>query len=96
MIEISSELRRQGEEDWIWVQVEDHGRGIPKEDVPYIFERFYKADKARTRGVGGGTGLGLAIVKNIVDAHHGVIQVKSVLGEGTTFSIGFPVEGAPE
>lgn len=96
MIAISSELRRQGDEDWIWVKVEDHGRGIPKEDVPYIFERFYKADKARTRGVSGGTGLGLAIVKNIVDAHHGVIQVKSVLGEGTTFSIGFPVEGAPE
>lgn len=93
-IVIRSELKTQGDSKWIWIQVQDQGRGIPKEDVPYIFERFYKADKARTRGANGGTGLGLAIVKNIVDAHHGVIQVKSALGEGATFSIGLPVEGA--
>lgn len=75
------------------MEVEDEGEGIPSEDLPYIFERFYKADKARTRDGGpgsGGTGLGLAIVKNIVEAHEGTIQAKSTVGKGTTFSITVP------
>ncbi|MFN2745545.1 MULTISPECIES: ATP-binding protein [Bacillus] len=69
--------------------VKDSGSGIPEEDLPFIFERFYKADKARTRGKGG-TGLGLAIVKNIVDAHNGSIAVHSRLNEGTTFTFYIP------
>lgn len=73
------------------IEVEDEGKGIPPEDLPYIFERFYKADKARTRGTSGGTGLGLAIVKNIVEAHKGSVNVKSVVGQGTTFSIILPL-----
>ncbi|WP_195571047.1 HAMP domain-containing sensor histidine kinase [Paenibacillus sp. 1001270B_150601_E10] len=79
------------EEARVWIHIQDHGQGIPKEDVPYIFERFYKADKARTRGTASGTGLGLAIVRNIVEAHRGIIKVQSELGEGTIFSIGIPV-----
>jgi two-component system, OmpR family, sensor histidine kinase ResE len=75
----------------IVVQIADRGKGIPAEDVPYIFERFYKADKARTRGASGGTGLGLAIVKNIIDAHQGSVSVTSKLGEGTTFTMTLPV-----
>ncbi|NPC93113.1 HAMP domain-containing protein [Bacillus sp. WMMC1349] len=71
------------------VAVKDSGSGIPEEDLPFIFERFYKADKARTRGKGG-TGLGLAIVKNIVDAHHGSITVHSRLNEGTSFTFYIP------
>ncbi|NGZ74220.1 HAMP domain-containing sensor histidine kinase [Saccharibacillus alkalitolerans] len=69
------------------IYVADEGHGIPAEDVPYIFERFYKADKARTRAASSGTGLGLAIVKNIIDAHGGRIQVESVVGEGTKFRV---------
>ncbi|WP_088043833.1 ATP-binding protein [Bacillus sp. EAC] len=67
----------------------DSGVGISKEDLPFVFERFYKADKARTRGRSG-TGLGLAIVKNIVNAHGGSIKVYSEFGQGTTFKVKIP------
>lgn len=73
------------------IEIEDTGSGIPAEDLPFVFERFYKADKARTRGRAG-TGLGLSIVKNIVEGHQGTISVRSKLGEGTTFSIQLPVQ----
>lgn len=73
----------------IKVEVTDSGSGIPEEDLPFVFERFYKADKARTRGRAG-TGLGLAIAKNIIDAHHGNISVQSKIGQGTTFSFLLP------
>lgn len=76
----------------VYVHVEDNGSGIPDEDLPFVFERFYKADKARTRGKSG-TGLGLAIAKNIVEGHGGRIFVKSKLGEGTTFSFFLPKKG---
>ena len=84
--------------DVIEIKVADEGSGIPPEDLPYVFERFYKADKARKRECGasggtGGTGLGLAIVKNLIEAHHGTIQVASELGKGTTFTIRLPADG---
>ncbi|MDG5787648.1 ATP-binding protein [Evansella sp. AB-P1] len=71
------------------IDIEDTGSGIPEEDLPFVFERFYKADKARTRGRAG-TGLGLAIVKNIVEAHYGKVSAHSKLNEGTTFSVFLP------
>ncbi|MBS4191078.1 HAMP domain-containing protein [Bacillus sp. FJAT-49705] len=71
------------------IEVKDSGSGIPEEDLPFVFERFYKADKARTRGRSG-TGLGLAIVKNIVHAHKGQISVQSKVDQGTTFSLFIP------
>lgn len=76
-------------EEGIKFDVKDTGSGIPEADLPYVFERFYKADKARTRGRGG-TGLGLAIAKNIIDAHDGHISVHSKVNEGTTFSFFIP------
>ncbi len=77
------------------IEIKDTGSGIPKEDLPFVFERFYKADKARTRGRSG-TGLGLAIVKNIIDAHGGKISVHSKIDEGTTFSFFIPQKNKNE
>ncbi|MBW5446679.1 HAMP domain-containing protein [Cohnella sp. CFH 77786] len=81
--------------DVLELTVEDEGMGIPPEDLPYIFERFYKADKARKRETNGagGTGLGLAIVKNLVQAHGGTIRAASDPGKGTVFTIVLPVNG---
>lgn len=70
--------------------VRDTGSGIPEDDLPFVFERFYKADKARTRGKSG-TGLGLAIAKNIIEAHKGHIQVQSKVDQGTAFTFFLPV-----
>ncbi|MGM0947569.1 sensor histidine kinase ResE [Bacillus vallismortis] len=77
--------------DGLKIDIKDSGSGIPEEDLPFIFERFYKADKARTRGRAG-TGLGLAIVKNIVEAHNGSITVHSRMDKGTTFTFYIPTK----
>ncbi len=77
----------------IRIDVKDSGCGIAKEHLPRLFERFYRADKARSRALGG-TGLGLAIVKHIVLAHNGTVQVESTVGKGSTFSIFLPAENS--
>jgi two-component system phosphate regulon sensor histidine kinase PhoR len=73
----------------VWCEVHDTGPGIPPDDVPRVFERFYRVDKARSREKGG-TGLGLAIVKHIVVLHGGEVSVQSRLGEGSTFRFEIP------
>jgi signal transduction histidine kinase len=75
------------------ITVQDTGTGMSPEDREHIFERFYRADRSRSRtagAVGGGAGLGLAIVKYIVEAHHGTVSVQSTLGVGTTFCLRLP------
>lgn len=79
----------------IEVSVRDTGGGIAPEDLPYVFERFYRADKSRARTTGG-AGLGLAIVKQLVEAHGGQVGVASEPGQGTTFTFTLPVAGGPQ
>ena len=72
------------------VIVEDTGMGIPEEDLPHIFERFYRVDKSHSRDIGG-TGLGLSIARGAVLMHKGAIKVDSRMGEGTRFDIKIPI-----
>jgi len=78
------------EGQWVEVSVQDTGSGIAAEDLPYVFERFYRADKSRSRATGG-AGLGLAIAKQLVEAHGGRIWVESTEGEGSTFTFALPI-----
>lgn len=77
-------------ENHVKVAVSDNGSGIPKQDIPYIFNRFYRVDSSRSRATGG-SGLGLTIAKKIIEAHNGEISVESSEGEGTTFAFSLPL-----
>ena len=98
LVTLSSELSRSGQ---LRIKVEDRGPGIPSEELPHVFERFYRVDKTRTRqgdgeGAGqGGTGLGLPIARTIVQAHGGRIEVVSQPGEGTKVSLYLPLLSVP-
>jgi len=89
--EVFLSLARVGEQARIIVR--DTGAGIPAEDLPHIFERFYRAEKSRSHSRAGGFGLGLSIAHWIVENHGGTIQVESKEGQGTTFAIWLPLNG---
>jgi signal transduction histidine kinase len=82
--------RGRRDDQWVEVSVRDTGSGIAAEDLPYVFERFYRVDKSRSRATGG-TGLGLAIARSLVEAHGGRIWVESTEGEGSTFTFALPI-----
>ncbi|MFQ4145407.1 sensor histidine kinase [Chlorogloeopsis sp. ULAP02] len=84
------QLQLHTQSRWAVIQVTDNGIGIPKADLPYIFERFYRVDKKRSRKTGG-FGLGLAITQQIIQSHSGEISVKSSVGKGSTFQIILPL-----
>jgi signal transduction histidine kinase len=86
-ISLSTRVADNGVQIW----VRDNGIGIPPHDLPHVFDRFYRVDKARSRRAGQGAGLGLAIVKTLVEQNGGTIQVESRPGEGTVFSLLFPI-----
>jgi two-component system phosphate regulon sensor histidine kinase PhoR len=91
--EIRLQAERRGHE--IALSVSDNGVGIGKDDLPRIFERFYRVDKARSRALGG-TGLGLSIVKHIAQLHGGRVEAESELGRGTTVRVLIPADGPSE
>ena len=86
-------VNRSGDE--YQVVVEDTGSGIPEQELPYVFERFYRVDKSRSRATGG-VGLGLTIARRLVEAHGGTITVRSQEGLGTTFTLTLPAEPFPK
>jgi len=83
-------LQGESADGGIRITVRDTGEGIPAEDVPYVFDRFWRGDRSRSRAGGAGSGLGLAIARQLVRAHGGQITVESELGHGTTFTIDLP------
>ena len=83
------------ENEDLLIRIEDTGMGIPEESVPHIFERFYRVDKARSRS-SGGSGLGLSIVRNMTRRNGGRIDVESILGKGTVFTLRFPIYSQKE
>lgn len=89
---ITINIYREGK--YVVIKVMDNGIGIPETSLPYIFERFYRVDSARSRKTGG-TGLGLSISHQIISLHQGMIEVESQVNEGTTFYIKLPMEANP-
>jgi signal transduction histidine kinase len=89
---VAIRLNRAESGRWVELQIRDNGSGISQEDLPRIFERFYRADKSRMREEGvRGSGLGLSICRAIVESHHGTIEASSVPGAGTTMTVRLPL-----
>ena len=86
----SVEIEGKRENETLVIKIKDHGPGIPKEELPFIFEPFYRVDKSRSKKTGG-YGLGLSLCKKIMEAHKGDISVESEVGKGTTVILAFPL-----
>jgi signal transduction histidine kinase len=80
-------IETESDKRWLIIQVKDTGIGIAKEDIPHIFDRFYRADQSRSKEKVDGFGLGLSLAKTIIEMHKGTVEVSSVLGKKTTFTI---------
>jgi two-component system, OmpR family, sensor histidine kinase BaeS len=89
-VKVTSSLQTRNGNKWIRIEVKDTGQGIAQQDLPYIFDHFYRADPSRNRK-SGGSGIGLAIVKRLIELHGGTIEVKSRLGDGSSFILYLPV-----
>ena len=87
---VAAGLGRRRRDDHAVLEVADSGLGISADDLPHVFERFYRADKARSRQMGG-TGLGLSIVRSICQAHGGQVTVNSAEGRGSRFRVELPL-----
>ncbi|MCR2805877.1 sensor histidine kinase [Paenibacillus soyae] len=85
-------ITARDEGNWIRIVISDNGKGVPEADIPFVFDRFYRGEKSRSRAFGG-AGLGLAICKQIVEAHGGQIGLRSRPGEGAAFYVTLPVRG---
>jgi two-component system, OmpR family, sensor histidine kinase VicK len=85
----SIQVRLTGDDSIIQIQIQDTGNGIPPDDIPHLFQKFYRVDNSTTRSIGG-TGLGLFICKKIVELYNGRIWVESEFGKGSIFFINLP------
>lgn len=90
-VQVTTALAKYKDKPWLKISIEDNGPGIAAEDLPYVFDHFYRGDKSRDRK-SGGSGIGLAIVKQLVESHGGQVKVESVLGLGSVFYVFLPVE----
>ena len=90
-IQVVTSLVERENWQWLMVSIKDNGTGIAAEDVPYVFDHFYRGDKSRDRK-SGGSGLGLAIVKQLVEIHGGQVAVSSEVGKGSTFQVLLPLD----
>ena len=90
-IQVTTSLEERKNWQWLVVSIKDNGSGIAPEDVPYVFDHFYRGDKSRDRR-SGGSGLGLAIVKQLVEIHSGQVAVHSEVGKGSIFEVLLPLD----
>lgn len=94
-IQLITVLEKQPEQSWVKISIADNGPGISPEDLPYVFDHFYRGEKSRDRK-SGGSGIGLAIVKQLVENHGGQVAVESLEGKGTVFHVFLPIAEAKE
>lgn len=92
IIKIMTSIVTETERSWVKITIADNGSGISTEDLPHVFDHFYRADKSRNRK-SGGSGIGLAIVRQLVEIHGGRVEVESVLGKGSCFLVSLPIDG---